>query len=1404
MGSKKTILKRTTAYVLAFVMAFSLLFTGNNAVTASAAAKVTSIKAAKSKVTVEVGKSANVKVTVKGSNKKFTVKSKKKKIATVKVVGKNAVITGKKVGKTTITVTTKGKKNGKKLSKKIAVTVKAATTSTTEDQTKKNQEAANTVANLLNSLPASTSVTTNDQAKITEARKAYDALTPEQKALVPADVVKKLTDAEAALSQLVVTGVTVVVTPASINIGSSAQVSATVAPANAKTTLTYSVSNSAVAAIDQTGKVVGLTEGQTNVLVTAANGVVGSATLNVTAVKVTGITVPNATMEMTENEEKTVAYTVAPSDATDHSVRFTSSKTEVATVDETGKVKAIASGETTITITTNDGNYKAEVLVTVKADSKHDVDKEAGITGSVTNAINGYENTVLVGSRAKIEFSVKDPDGNLVGGTDTVTAELKNVSGYTNLYELSKEEIDINNGKGTVYVRLKSAVADNYSPIFSNNRPAFASFKVKLTAGGAGATKEIPVSFAQVQASTLYSNAAVAVDNEYDEDLTPIANLRCSEAIGTSLNKEKYNQEYVIDQEVSLDNDEHTVYLDAAPLLIRSATSDAVEKGDFYSDKRMEKSEYSIYQNEDNADIIKNVPGGLEYLSLNCEKLKLSEYTRIVIRAYEMGTNEPITRYNPQTDKLELVQKIVTSETGDTNSSSTIQIGEEIFSDATSNFKYIDLKIFIESAGQVNEDNNVGYIITSAKGSFENEELLKHDDEVMPDAVTWSISRANEYTTSTTLDSVKDENGNTNSAQAYLGKFYNSNLDYKVRMPAFPDTGNAIITAYKKGTEQVDKYYMYPTTTVNNNTVLRACNSSLTFVASTEGVVELTSGKYTAVRQADGRYAINSTKAGYVHVKAKISVGSLVESDDDALTYDLSSYVSFQAAPTDNSTLAQDTYAVAGQTVTLVATVKDSRNNIAQDVPVNWLNTDVDALQTSTKQNITQSDGTATLVLQSADAYDLNSVGVQLATAGQYTISLSIGGEAITSGIANIHWVKPGLYYRDTALDNGKDYTTADKKTNSITVDPASRYIINKDWIVGFKSVGLTAKQVPYYNIINDEDADEDEVEDAKEQLATIESVVDISNIAIGISPEAIDDKSFGNWFTYPEPKTSGVCHVKSLVTGRTQLTSKINGLADSSKKCVITIQNPDGTLSKYTSVGDGTVTSTANMVLPIVWMPDSMIIDLIIPNEVFDVNNNALARAYVYIHDSKGNPVSGEYSWSITSSSKDVVDKGNSETHADGYDSFTLTKPTINEEWVEDTYTVSVNLTNATDTKPVTGQVKYTNKGGSFNVTKVTPGVGTGIITVKFNSAVDDKFVKAHPEFFEVYTKEENGEKLTISSVERDSQDSTTVIITVNESQKTKTSESTVVNIKDRTDNAVGANYYFTNAEGILYTEGN
>lgn len=86
-----------------------------------------------------------------------------------------------------------------------------------------------------------------------------------------------------------------------------------------------------------------------------------------TPVAVTGVTLDKTTAELTVGEGTvTLAATVAPADAANKAVTWTSSDETVATVAD-GVVTPVAAGEATITVTTQDGTKTAVCVVTVKA-----------------------------------------------------------------------------------------------------------------------------------------------------------------------------------------------------------------------------------------------------------------------------------------------------------------------------------------------------------------------------------------------------------------------------------------------------------------------------------------------------------------------------------------------------------------------------------------------------------------------------------------------------------------------------------------------------------------------------------------------------------------------------------------------------------------------------------------------------------------------------------------------------------------------------------------------------------------------------------------------------------------------------------------------------------------------------
>lgn len=86
-----------------------------------------------------------------------------------------------------------------------------------------------------------------------------------------------------------------------------------------------------------------------------------------TVIDVTGVLVSPTTKTISVGDTFQLVATVAPYNATDKAVTWTSSDTDKVTVSSSGVIEGKASGEATVTVTTHDGSFTATCTVTVGA-----------------------------------------------------------------------------------------------------------------------------------------------------------------------------------------------------------------------------------------------------------------------------------------------------------------------------------------------------------------------------------------------------------------------------------------------------------------------------------------------------------------------------------------------------------------------------------------------------------------------------------------------------------------------------------------------------------------------------------------------------------------------------------------------------------------------------------------------------------------------------------------------------------------------------------------------------------------------------------------------------------------------------------------------------------------------------
>ena len=146
-----------------------------------------------------------------------------------------------------------------------------------------------------------------------------------------------------------------------------------------ETDVVWESDNTKVAMVSEDGQVTANGVGTTTVrcYIEANPSLSATCTVNVKGstepevVKVSGITLnPSEGLNLVEGNSSKITATVAPSNATNSSVKWVSSSPDVATVDDSGNVTAIKAGSTVVTCTAVDGSgVSASCPVMVKAKS---------------------------------------------------------------------------------------------------------------------------------------------------------------------------------------------------------------------------------------------------------------------------------------------------------------------------------------------------------------------------------------------------------------------------------------------------------------------------------------------------------------------------------------------------------------------------------------------------------------------------------------------------------------------------------------------------------------------------------------------------------------------------------------------------------------------------------------------------------------------------------------------------------------------------------------------------------------------------------------------------------------------------------------------------------------------------
>ncbi len=286
----------------------------------------------------------------------------------------------------------------------------------------------------------------------------------------------------------------------------------TIIPSNASDkTVKWASSNTTVATVDSNGVVTPRSAGQTRITATAKDGSGASASCMVTVVEpVTGISLDKKAATILLNETVKLTATVKPSDASNKTVKWSTSKSSVATVSSSGLVTAKGGGTAIITAKTADGEYDVSCTVTVishvtgvKINSGNlnvPLGEKRTLTASVLPA--DASNKTIIWKSSNESVATVSSSGT-VKGMKTGTAEISAVSqdgGYKAVIDvtvirpatsvtLTFSSITLNAGKKKTLEATVKPLAATYKTVkwkSSNKKVAKVSSKGVVTAVAAG------------------------------------------------------------------------------------------------------------------------------------------------------------------------------------------------------------------------------------------------------------------------------------------------------------------------------------------------------------------------------------------------------------------------------------------------------------------------------------------------------------------------------------------------------------------------------------------------------------------------------------------------------------------------------------------------------------------------------------------------------------------------------------------------------------------------------------------------------------------------------------------------------------------------------------------------------
>ena len=481
---------------------------------------VKSLKLNSTSMNVGIGKTKTLKATVSPSNatnKKLTWTTSDKSIATVNSSG---VVKGIKLGTVTITATSSNGNvkatckvrvvnavTGVKLNKS-SVTVNTGKSFTLVPTVSPSKATIKTVKWATSN---SSVATVDSKGKVTTKKPGnavITATTSDGGFKATCKVISHRPLKSIAFSSSTVTA----------GIGTKTKLSVKFSPSDASNkSITWKTSDKKIATIAPDGTLTPLKKGTVKITAVSAEGKY-TATCTVKVVrKVTKVTLSKTSLVLYLGKTATLGATVAPSDASNKNVTWSSSNTAIVKVDSKGKLTPVKAGTATVTVKTADGGKTAKCTVKVETAvktiklSKTSLTLAAGKSATLTATLSpsNATNKSITWTSSNKSIATVDSKGvvkALKGGSVTITAKTSNglTAKCTVKVTRSVTGVKLDKSEYTMYTGASVTLKATVSPSDATNKAVtWNSSDTKVaTVSSSGAVKAIAPGTVTITAKT--------------------------------------------------------------------------------------------------------------------------------------------------------------------------------------------------------------------------------------------------------------------------------------------------------------------------------------------------------------------------------------------------------------------------------------------------------------------------------------------------------------------------------------------------------------------------------------------------------------------------------------------------------------------------------------------------------------------------------------------------------------------------------------------------------------------------------------------------------------------------------------------------------------------------------------